>query len=80
MERFHIIEEAIAIICSKDVYKQTKVFRKGTDIYAAYANGFIKLYNASCTSAPKVSWHEIEGPGIIIEKYKQPKWDINYGK
>lgn len=75
MERFHIIEEACSIISHKGIYRQSKVFRKGVDIYASIGTGFVRLYSAGGTSHPKISWHEIEGPGIAYEKGKTPKWD-----
>ena len=43
MERFHVIEDAAAILVSKGVYRQAKVYRRGKELFAAYGAGFVRL-------------------------------------
>lgn len=74
MELFHIIESGNAILCSRGVYRQSKIFRQGKDIYAGFGSGFVKLYSGKGTSHPKVSWLEIEGDGVGYNICKQPTW------
>lgn len=51
--RFHEIADACAIVVSKaGVYRQTKVFRRGDEIYASHGQGFIRLYDNGGTSLP----------------------------
>jgi hypothetical protein len=70
MDRFHVIDDAAVIIRSKGgVYKQAKVYRRGSDLYAAHAGGFIRLMGGRGTSHPSVSWDEIEaGDEVTVDK------------
>ncbi len=74
MELFHIIEGGTAILCSRGIYKQSKLFRCGKDIYAGFGSGFVKLYSSKGASHPKVSWLEFEGEGAGYNTCKQPAW------
>lgn len=65
MERFHIIDDAAAVLRSKGVYRQAKVYRRGNDVYAGWGNGFIRLLRGSATTHPNVSWDGIEADGVI---------------
>lgn len=67
MERFHIIEEGAVILRSKGLYRQAKVYRRGSQVFASYGAGFIRLLRGSGTSVPSVSWDGIEADGV--------KWD-----
>ncbi|QIG74341.1 hypothetical protein EVC08_029 [Rhizobium phage RHph_N65] len=62
MERFHIIEEGAAILVSKGVYRQAKVYQRGGALFAAYGSGFIRLYRNG-TSLPNVRCEDVETPG-----------------
>ena len=63
MSLFHVIDDAQVIIRTKGVYKQVKLYRRGSEIYAAHATGFIKLMAMGSTSHPNVSWIEVDtGP------------------
>lgn len=74
MERFHIIEDAAAILRSKGVYRQAKVYRRGRDIYAAYGSGYIKLGASGGTTLPSVSWDGLEAEGVNVISGKRPVW------
>ena len=60
MERFHVIEDGAVILRTKGVYRQAKVYRRGSDVYAGWGAGFIKLMRGSATTHPNVSWDGIE--------------------
>lgn len=68
MGLFHIIEDAVAILRSKGVFKQVKLFARGKDVYAQWGGGFIKLHGRSGTSLPNVSWEEIEATGVDFSR------------
>lgn len=52
MERFHLIDEAAAILITRGVYRQAKVYRRGDELFAAHGSGFIRLYAKQGTSLP----------------------------
>jgi hypothetical protein len=76
MDRFHIIEEAAAILCVKGRYSQAKVYRRGEEIYAGSTDkSLVKLGVSGGTSVPNVSWYGVEGDGIKVDgAVKKPKW------
>lgn len=59
MERFHVIEDAAAILASKGVYKQVRVYRRGRELYAAHGGGFIRLYDKG-TSLPNIRVEDLD--------------------
>lgn len=65
MERFHIIDDATAILVSKGVYRQAKVYRRGKDLFAGHGSGFIRLFREG-TSLPNVRLDAIDVPGKRI--------------
>jgi len=69
MERFHIIDEGAAILRLKNrVHKQVKIFRRGEFIYAEASGGFVRLTRGGGTDHPYISWLEVEGDNVVIEK------------
>lgn len=62
MERFHVIDDAAAILVSKGVYRQAKVYRRGKELFAAYGTGFIRIYKNG-TSLPNVRCEDVDGVG-----------------
>lgn len=64
---FHEVPDAQVILRSKGVYRQAKVFRRGTDIYAAWGSGFIRLLSASGTTVPTICWLAIFDPNGAID-------------
>jgi len=75
MERFHIIEDAAAILVSKGVYRQVKVYRRGSALFAAYGRGFIRLYKDG-TSLPNVRCEDIDVAGATIREdaFRRLEW------
>ena len=58
MERFHVIDDAAAILRVKGVYRQVKLYRRGDALFAGYGAGFDKL-------SPGMEHREI-GFGVVI--------------
>lgn len=67
MDRFHIIDDAAAILVSKGVYRQAKVYSRGTALFAAYGSGFVRLYRDG-TSMPGVRCEALDVPGFQIRE------------
>lgn len=64
MERFHVIDEAEVITVTRSVFKQVKVYRRGSALYFGHAGGFVRLYSEHRTGLPNVRWEDIEVPGV----------------
>jgi len=60
MNLFHVIDDATVILRARGVFRQTKVFARGEEIYAAQGNGFIRLFKDGGTSVPSISWIDID--------------------
>ncbi len=71
MDLFHIIDDAHAIVRSRGVYRQVKVYQRGGKIYAGHGAGFIRLHAHNGTSAPNVSWIGLDLPDgkVTTEKF-----------
>lgn len=67
---FHEIPDVQAVLQSKGVYRQAKLFRRGEAIYAAWGSGFVRLMGGSGTSVPTVSWSSDDYP----VSRSAPKW------
>lgn len=66
MNLFHIIDEGQAILRSRGVYKQVKIYRRDGRVFAQHGGGYIRLERAGGTSLPNASWLEVAGPGVSI--------------
>lgn len=65
MDRFHVLDDAAVILRSRGVYRQAKVYLRGTGIYAGAGAGFIRLYAGGGTGVPSISWEDIDlGAGV----------------
>lgn len=64
MERFHVIEDGACIVRVGNIYKQTKVYRRGSYVYAGVRGGYVRLLRGSGTSVPSISWDGIEADGV----------------
>ena len=64
MERFHIVNDAAVILRSRGVYKQAKVYLRGTAVYAGAAGGFVRLYANGGTGVPSITWDDIDIDGL----------------
>ena len=72
MDKFHIIDDGAAILRSKGVYRQAKVYRRGEQVFAGHGSGYVRLNKGGATSIPDVSWLGIEATGVDISG--QPRW------
>lgn len=59
MELFHVIDDAVAILRSKGVFRQVPVYRRGEEVFAKHGSGFIKLLSAGHTTQPNISWIDV---------------------
>lgn len=77
MKLFHVIDDAQVIIRSHGVWRQVPMYHRGDSIYAGVGSGYVRLEACGKTSAPNVSWDDMdEPPGVEREpaKYKAPRW------
>lgn len=75
MELFHIIEDGQAIMFSRGVYRQAKVFRRGTMVFAQHGGGFIRLMQGGATSVPTVAWKGVDALGVTADiSGRAPVW------
>lgn len=72
MELFHVIDDGVVHLRSKGVYRQTKVFRRGADVFAAYGGGYIRLLAGHGTTRPDVSWDDMDAPGVHLGNNFKP--------
>lgn len=63
-ERFHILDEAVAILVMKGVYRQAKVYRRGDGLYASHGSGFVRIHRDG-TSVPNLRCVGLETPGTF---------------
>ncbi|HLZ24531.1 MAG TPA: hypothetical protein VKQ30_20645 [Ktedonobacterales bacterium] len=59
MELFSLVEDEHAILKSKGVYRQAKLYRRGEKLFAGFGNGYVRLHPEHVTSKPDVKWHDI---------------------
>ena len=59
---FTVIPDAAAVMVSKGIYKQAKIYDYRGKLYASHGSGFILLKTAGTTSLPNIRWEEIEVP------------------
>lgn len=65
---FHVVDGAQVILLTKGVFYQKKVYRRGNRQFAGYGAGFVRLGGHKTTSAPNVSWENIDlsDSGIVV--------------
>ncbi len=67
---FHKIDEAQVVLVSRGVYKQAAVFRrfdgKEHGLYAAASGGYVRLHGAGGTSAPRITWLDLDMDGALL--------------
>lgn len=80
MNLFHVIDDGVAILRCKGLYRQAKVYRRGEDVFAGYGGGYVKLHGAAGTSRPDVSWLEIDAPGVRLGIGGQPRFRETPGR
>lgn len=60
---FHQIPDSVVILKTRGVYRQTTAYGHKGFVFAKYGGGFIRLKkHLNGTTAPQVSWDEIELP------------------
>ena len=70
---FHIIDGAQVILRSGGVFHQKKVFHRAKRFYAQWGAGYVRLDADDGTSAPKVSWEELDLPDNVIIAPRKPQ-------
>ena len=60
MQLFHIIDDTQVILRSRGVYKQVPMYRQGEELFAKHGSGFVKLCSNKGTTAPSVSWVDMD--------------------
>lgn len=73
---FHVIDDAAVILKARGVYRQAKVYRRGTDVFAAWGAGFIRLLGSHGTTLPNVSWLDLQADGVSFPSRNlgRPQW------
>tara|TARA_R110000868_G_scaffold82808_5_gene233635 strand:- start:254 stop:505 length:252 start_codon:yes stop_codon:yes gene_type:complete len=60
MLRFHTIEGGAVILSKRGVFKQANLYRRGRELYAGTAGGFVRLYANGNTGVPDLRWVDLE--------------------
>jgi hypothetical protein len=64
---FHIVENAVAILRSKGVYRQVPIYTRTNpttyeaELFAKWGGGFIGLRAHGGTTVPHVMWEHVDG-------------------
>jgi hypothetical protein len=75
VQLFHVIEDGAAILRLKGgVYRQTKIYRRGAEVFVGLGGGFVRLLKGGGTTKPDVTCLEVEGPGVVL-KDGHPKFE-----
>jgi|2_EtaG_2_1085320.scaffolds.fasta_scaffold73754_2 hypothetical protein len=69
MDLFHIIDDVQVITRSRGVFRQVALYRRGNTLFAKHGGGYVKLMSKGGTSAPKVSWVNIEESPLIKKDF-----------
>lgn len=64
MERFHVIQDAAAIVVTKSVFKQVPVYRRGRAIYIGARGGYVRISKGGLTDVADIRWDGLEIPGL----------------
>lgn len=72
MELFHVIDDGVAIIRSGQIWKQTKLYKRGDTLFVPHGGGYIRVTNKFGdtwgTSVPTVKAIALEGTGVVHGK------------
>jgi hypothetical protein len=77
MELFHVIDDGVVILRHKGGrYRQTKLYRRGNDLYAGLGSEFVRLLTGGGRTDPNVSWQGYPHPGTARDPASpyMPKW------
>lgn len=73
MDLFHIVDEGVVILRVRGKrYRQSKVYRRGADVFAAMGNDFVRLLAHGGTTDPSIGWLDIDAPGVTLKDNRQP--------
>ena len=62
---FHIVEDAVVILSSKGVFKQSDIYVRKNYIYAKHGSGYIRLQrHEKGTSCPAVYYEDLYLPFV----------------
>ena len=68
MKLFKPIEGSAVILYSHGVYRQTKAFERGGELYAKWYGGYIRLMKTGWTSCGNIKWTDVDLPvGVAFE-------------
>lgn len=73
MLRFHIIEDGAVILRSRGVFRQAKLYRRGRELYASTAGGFVRLHKEG-TSVPNLQLVDFDAAGFETEADVLGRW------
>lgn len=71
---FHEIPDAFVILLKGGVYRQSKVYRRGDDLFAGYSGGFVRLSEHG-TSVPNLRIVDVDLP-FEHHLSAQGRWQI----
>lgn len=61
MALFSVVNDAFAVLRSRGVFRQAKVFQRDGRLYAGFGSGYVQLRHDNATSVPTMTWDHIEG-------------------
>lgn len=74
-ELFHIIDDGVAILRLRGKrYRQTKIYRRGQDVFADPGGGYVRLLSGGGTTDPAIGWLAVEGPGVTFRGSRIPTY------
>lgn len=59
MNFFEPIEDSYVLLLRQGVYSESKLYRKGKELYAKLGSGYARLHAQNTTSVHKLHWKEI---------------------
>ena len=66
---FHIIDDCFVVVRERGTFRQAKVYRRGTRVYAGVGAGFVCLMHQGGTSRPNMLWEDLTPtPEIKIDR------------
>lgn len=75
MDRFHKVDDAAAITLLNGIYRQSDVYRRGSDLYVKHGGGFVRLCSKGGTSLPRMSWKALDVGGGA---YSETAFSVTY--
>lgn len=61
MNLFTRVENGFVILLTRGEYRQTELYEREGQFYAAHGRGFVRLLGNRMTTVPAVCWDAIEG-------------------